>query len=90
MTEDHPRLPPPPFWRTEYFVRLMAERIDRQCIRSDEILAVLNRPKKVQIQADGRVRSWGRVERTGRWLRVVTLEDGITVHNAFFDRRFKP
>jgi hypothetical protein len=23
-------------------------------------------------------------------LRVVLLEDGITVHNAFFDRNFKP
>jgi hypothetical protein len=22
------------------------------------------------------------------YLRVVTLEDGVTVHNAFFDRRF--
>jgi len=26
----------------------------------------------------------------GRWLRVVLLEDSETVHNAFFDRRFRP
>jgi hypothetical protein len=26
----------------------------------------------------------------GRILRVVTLDDGVTIHNAFFDRRFKP
>ena len=26
----------------------------------------------------------------GRWLRVVTLEDGETVHNAFLDRSFVP
>jgi len=25
----------------------------------------------------------------GKYLRVVTLEDGETVHNAFFDRSFK-
>ncbi|MBK8560778.1 hypothetical protein [Candidatus Amarobacter glycogenicus] len=25
----------------------------------------------------------------GRWLRVVTLEDGKTIHNAFPDRGFK-
>jgi hypothetical protein len=25
-----------------------------------------------------------------RYLRVVTLEDGVTLHNAFPDRRFKP
>jgi hypothetical protein len=35
---------------------------------------------------------WGRVEREDgkRYiLRVVTLDDGETVHNAFFDRDFK-
>ena len=26
----------------------------------------------------------------GRHLRVVTLPDGVTLHNAFPDRRFKP
>ena len=26
----------------------------------------------------------------GRWLRVVLLADGETVHNAFFDRGFEP
>jgi len=26
----------------------------------------------------------------GRWLRVVLLADGETVHNAFFDRDFEP
>jgi hypothetical protein len=26
----------------------------------------------------------------GKFLRVITLEDKITIHNAFLDRRFKP
>jgi hypothetical protein len=26
----------------------------------------------------------------GKFLRVVTLEDKVTIHNAFLDRRFKP
>jgi hypothetical protein len=26
----------------------------------------------------------------GRYLRVVTLPDKLTIHNAFFDRRFSP
>ena len=35
-------------------------------------------------------RRWGKIEEAeGRYLRVVLLEDGETVHNAFFDRRFK-
>ena len=44
-------------------------------------------------QADGRWRFWGEVippgEATPRYLRVVTLEDGETIHNAFFDRSFR-
>lgn len=45
------------------------------------------------IQSDGRVRYWGRVTdpRDGRErvLRVVTLEDGATILNAFFDRGYR-
>jgi hypothetical protein len=29
------------------------------------------------------------VEELGKYLRVITLEDGVTVHNAFPDRGFK-
>ncbi|GJQ22155.1 MAG: hypothetical protein HBSIN02_25100 [Bacteroidia bacterium] len=36
-----------------------------------------------------RIRYWGYVEELGKYLRVVTLEDGETVHNAFPDRDFK-
>jgi len=43
-----------------------------------------------QIQPDGRIRFWARVEELeGKYLRVVTLEDGNTIHNAFIDRGFK-
>jgi len=43
------------------------------------------------MQADGRIRRWARIEEAeGRWLRVVLLADGETVHNAFFDRGFEP
>jgi hypothetical protein len=44
-----------------------------------------------EIQSDGRIRRWGRISEAGdRFLGVVLLPDGETVHNAFFDRRFKP
>ena len=32
----------------------------------------------------------GRVRLGGRILRVVTLADRVTIHNAFFDRGFRP
>ena len=38
-------------------------------------------------------RFWGRIVVPGnsrpRFLRVITLADGVTVHNAFFDRNFR-
>ena len=43
------------------------------------------------LSADGRIRRWAAIpEAEGRILGVVLLADGETVHNAFFDRSFKP
>ena len=43
------------------------------------------------IQADGRIRRWAPIREMGdRFLRVVLLPDGETIHNAFFDRSFEP
>jgi hypothetical protein len=51
---------------------------------------VLDNFEKKEIQVDGPIRFWGRTEELGgKYLRVVTLEDGITIHNAFIDRGFK-
>jgi len=45
------------------------------------------------VQQDGRIRHWGAVidARDGktRILRVVTLADSDTIHNAFCDRDFR-
>jgi hypothetical protein len=38
---------------------------------------------------DGRIRYWAYIPELGKYLRVVTLDDGETVHNAFPDRNFK-
>jgi hypothetical protein len=46
-------------------------------------------PLEERRQADGRYALWGLVpEAQNRALRVITLEDRETVHNAFFDRGF--
>ncbi len=49
---------------------------------------VLRQPARREVQDDGRVRFWGYVPELGRYLRVVTLADEETVHNAFPDRDF--
>ena len=55
--------------------------------------AALSNPIRREAQPDGRVRFWLKVAATAdgkpRYLRVVTLDDGATVHNAFFDRDFR-
>jgi hypothetical protein len=46
---------------------------------------------KWEPQENNRFRFWGRIPELGdRVLRVVTLEDKLTIHNAFPDRGFKP
>jgi hypothetical protein len=61
---------------------------DRAGIRDEWIERVLIAREYTAVQADGRVRVWGRIDEAGgKWLRVVVLADG-RVHNAFFDRDF--
>jgi hypothetical protein len=50
--------------------------------------ALLN-PYHREVQLDGRIRYWIFIPELGKYLRVVTLEDGETIHNAFPDRNFK-
>jgi len=43
-----------------------------------------------ETQEDGRIRFWGPIEELeGKFLRVITLDDGETIHNAFPDRDFE-
>jgi hypothetical protein len=74
---------------TDYF-QTMRLRPDRAGISMDWIQHVIQHPEKEVIQADGRIRRWAAIsEMDGRYLRVILLPDGETVHNAFFDRNFE-
>jgi hypothetical protein len=76
---------------TRYFTEQVLRK--RPYLRYEMCEAVLASPLRREKQEDGRVRCWGEVrlsdEEEPRILRVVTLEDGETVHNAFLDRGFK-
>lgn len=75
---------------TRYF-EAMRQRPDRSFIRLEWIERVVKHPAREEIQHDGRIRRWGPIaEMDGRYLRVILLPDGDTVHNAFFDRSFLP
>lgn len=69
----------------------MRQRPDRAIIREEWIERVINNPAKETVQKDRRIRRWAPIEEMdNRYLRVVLLPDQRTVHNAFFDRSFKP
>ena len=75
---------------TQHF-QAMRSRPDRAMIRIEWIQQVVEHPVKEVLQTDGRIRRWAPIqEMEGRYLRVILLPDGETVHNAFFDRRFVP
>lgn len=74
---------------TDYF-RHVRHRPDRAAIRHEWILWAINRPDTEQRQGDGRIRRWVYISDVRRYLRVILLADGVTVHNAFFDRGFRP
>ena len=74
---------------TDYF-RFTRQRPARAQIRLEWILITVWAPEAEAVQPDGRIRRWRYIKDEERFLRVVLLADGETVHNAFFDRRFTP
>jgi len=69
----------------------MRQRPDRAMIRDEWIQHVIDHPLTEVVQADGRIRRWAAIlQAGGKYLRVILLADGETVHNAFFDRSFRP
>lgn len=63
----------------------------RPYLKKEWCVRVLESPVKMEPQEQNRYRFWGRIdELEGRFLRVITLEDKKTIHNAFPDRRFVP
>jgi hypothetical protein len=76
---------------TRYFAEQVLRK--RPYLPTEEFVAILATPIRRSVQTDGRIRHWGQVTdpRNGqpRVLRIVTLDDGETIHNAFFDRGYR-
>lgn len=79
-------MPRPP-QTTRYFEEQVLRK--RPYLKREWCEQIVANPLKRETQPDGRIRFWGIVpELGGRVVRVVTLGDGETVHNAFPDRDF--
>ncbi len=72
---------------TKYFLYIR-QRPDRAKIKIEWIEDAVKNPYHMEVQSDGMIRKWKKIGE-GKFLRVVLLPDGETVHNAFFDRSFK-
>ena len=75
---------------TEYFETKVLTK--RPYLTKEMCIRIVENPTRKEVQEDGeRVRFWGEApELGGRFIRVITLSDERTIHNAFPDRRFKP
>ena len=75
--------------KTTLYFEYTRKRQDRAQIKDEWIEFVIENHEKTQIQSDGRIRKWSKISEVNKYLRVILLEDGTTVHNAFFDRSYK-
>jgi hypothetical protein len=74
---------------TPYFEKQVMRK--RPYLTKEMCVRVVESPVRVESQEQDRYRFWAAVdELQGRFLRVVTFSDKVTIHNAFLDRRFRP
>lgn len=74
---------------TAYFEKEVLRK--RPYLRKEWCVRVCESPLRSEPQENNRVRFWGRIdELEGRILRVITLADRRTIHNAFPDRNYRP
>jgi hypothetical protein len=74
---------------TDYFENEILRK--RPYLKKEWCIQVLDNPIQSEPQEKNRFRFWGAIPAfDNRILQVVTLENKVTIHNAFPDRRFKP
>ncbi len=71
---------------TAYFENEVLRK--RPYLKEEWCIHVIENPLRIEREEDNRFRFWGEAGE-GKILRVITLDDKMTIHNAFFDRRFK-
>jgi hypothetical protein len=73
---------------TSYFENEVLRK--RPYIKKELCINIVKKPIKMEKQEGNRYRFWGKVDELGgKIIRVITLNDQTTIHNAFPDRRFK-
>ena len=79
----------PAYRFTAYFENEVLRK--RPYLTKELCIRVVENPIRSEPQEGDRIRFWAMIDELGgRVVRVVTLGDGSTIHNAFVDRGFKP
>lgn len=74
---------------TAYFEREVLRK--RPYLKRSWCVYTIENAVRIDRQERNRFRFWAAIQELDhRYLRVVTLEDRVTIHNAFPDRGFKP
>ena len=77
-----------PYQYTAYFENEVLRK--RRYLTVEICQFVIENAEVEEVQDDGRIRYWAEVEELNyRVVRVVTLSDRSTIHNAFIDSGFK-
>jgi uncharacterized protein YuzE len=72
----------PDYQFTPYFENQVMRK--RPHLTKEMCIRVVRSPIRAELQGNDRYRFWGRVDGLGgRFLRVITLSDKLTIHNAF-------
>jgi hypothetical protein len=74
---------------TDYFKNSILRKRPEFLDREDDIMTWIDHPNHFETQSDGRKKVFARDPKTSKWVRIILLEDGKTIHNIFFDRTFK-
>ncbi|WAC11037.1 hypothetical protein [Dyadobacter pollutisoli] len=74
---------------TQYFL-FTRERPDRHDIKLEWIEQVYNFPEKQEIQADGRIRRWAKIEENQKYLRIVCWTMGLPCTTLFSTVHLNP
>ena len=72
---------------TRYFEEQVL--VKRPYLKREWCQEAIQNPVRREIEPNGRIRHWLYIPELGKYLRVVTLDDGETIYNAFPDRNFK-
>lgn len=79
----------PNYKYTDYFENEVLRK--RPYLRKEWCEFAIDNAVRSEPQEHNRFRFWAKIqELDDRYLRVVTLDDRTTIHNAFPDRGFKP